>query len=169
MRGRLGRSVILVAALAILLGAALALAATPASAAKPCWERVVDDWTDNTSIDGAYSIACLQAALERVPEDIRVYSNFEEQILQARQSAARQLQRAERPVRALEPEPRGLFDSALSAGAADSGSPPTPLIVLASVALFLLIAGAAGLLGRRLRIRTGDRRRTTRANGMRGR
>ena len=167
-----------------LLAAFVLATAGPAAAATPCWKRVMDDWTDNSAIDGVYSIACLQAALDHVPEDVRAYSSFEEQILQARQTAVRRLQsqradparpRARRgrasgssrssasqqpaPLVAREPEPtrpaRGLFDAALNAGPSDAGSPPRPLIVLAAVALLLTSAGAAGLVARKLRARRG--------------
>jgi hypothetical protein len=76
------------AVLLIAVGALLGLGASPAAAAQPCWERVLDDWTDNSRIDGVYSVACLQEALKRVPEDIRTYSDFEDQIRRARQDSA---------------------------------------------------------------------------------
>ena len=47
-------------------GAALALATPAADAAKPCWERVLDDWVDNGRIDGVYSAGCLEAARKHV-------------------------------------------------------------------------------------------------------
>ena len=71
------------AALLFAAFAILSLGPTPASAAKPCWELVLDDWADNASIDRPFSVACLQQALDRAPEDIRAYSDIEDQIRQA--------------------------------------------------------------------------------------
>ncbi len=76
----------LAAAILAATGAALALAAPAANAAKPCWERVLDDWVDNGRIDGVYSASCLEAARKHVPEDIRAYSDFEDRIDDALQT-----------------------------------------------------------------------------------
>lgn len=83
---------LLVFLVALVAAAALMLSAETqsASAAKPCWERVVDDWADNGSIEGTYSSACLSAALRNVPEDLRAYSDFEERVKQARQELLRE-------------------------------------------------------------------------------
>ena len=56
---------------------------------KPCWERVIDDWVDNGTIDKHYKTACLQAALKNVPEDLRDYSNFPDAINAALQASLR--------------------------------------------------------------------------------
>jgi hypothetical protein len=78
-------------ALVIVSFAALGLA-RPAGAAT-CWQRVISDWRDG-HIDGTYSPRCLRAALDNMPEDIRVYGSAEEDITrllnasQARQFAA---------------------------------------------------------------------------------
>jgi hypothetical protein len=162
---------------ALFAAAALLLSAgTPAaSAAKPCWERVVDDWIDNGSIDAAYSPACLQAALRNVPEDIRAYSDFEERVKQARQDALRNRflqgsggsgetqgtspgreRRLDR-VEEVEPDVRepdgGPLQDALSYGATDATSIPVPLMILAGLALVLMTAGGAGFAHRKLQAR----------------
>lgn len=67
---------------------ALALPAQ-ASAAKPCWERVIDDWLKDGRIDGTYSVKCYQAALSNVQEDLRDYSNVTDVIQAAMQDALR--------------------------------------------------------------------------------
>ena len=70
------------ALLALVAGLAAALV-TPSSAAaagKPCWERVIDDWLDNGTIDGQYKPACYEQALKHVPEDLRDYSNITDAI-----------------------------------------------------------------------------------------
>jgi hypothetical protein len=84
----------LAAVFLIAVAALLGIGASPAAAAKPCWERVLDDWTDNSRIDGVYSAACLQEALQRVPEDLRTYSDFEDQIRRALQASVRRPQSA---------------------------------------------------------------------------
>jgi hypothetical protein len=155
------------------LGLLLSLGTSTASAAKPCWELVVDDWIDNGRIDGIYSHACLQAALKNVPEDVRAYSDFEERVKQARQDSfrARTLQGtsagptpSDSPtgvtqVQAVEPDVNvrppdgGPIKSALRTGTTDASSIPLPLIVLAGLALLLMTAGAAGFAQRKLAAR----------------
>lgn len=80
----------LLIALLVLVGAG-GLGASPgrAATAKPCWERVVDDWLDNGTIDGTYSPSCYQAALKHVPEDLRDYSNIDAAISVALQDTLR--------------------------------------------------------------------------------
>ena len=70
------------ALLALVAGLAAALV-TPSSASaagKPCWERVIDDWLDNGTIDGTYKASCYQQALKHVPEDLRDYSDITDAI-----------------------------------------------------------------------------------------
>ena len=184
---RLGKAVARLAVVGVVVLSLVASdwLASPALAARPCWERVIDDWTDDTSIDGHYTLSCLQAALDQVPEDIRAYSNFEDAVSQARQTAARQLQSKRRttdppatqrqsssaspPTSSPEPAPtvatpvapaprrHGLFDDVLTAGARDSRSPPRALIALAAAALLLMSVGVTGLVARRVRARRGPR------------
>lgn len=135
------------AALLIAAGAFLSLVPSPASAAKPCWELVVDDWADNSSIDRPYSVACLQEALDRAPEDIRAYSDIEDQIRQALREAA-----VRRP-QSSSGNPEGPIEQALSMDTNDARSIPIPLLVLAACASALIIAGGAGIAKRKLRKR----------------
>jgi len=160
-------------------GTALALAAPAAQAAKPCWERVLDDWVDNGRIDGVYSSSCLEAARRHVPEDIRAYSDFEDRIDEAMQ--ARAIQSAgggggnpTPPEKTTtggngsskpqpEPQPKadtgsgprdeGPISAVLSTGTNDANSIPLPLIVLAGLALLLMAAGATGLVARKVQAR----------------
>lgn len=145
---RLGSSAGPLAALgAALLFAAfaiLSIAPSPASAAKPCWERVLDDWSDNASIDRPFSVACLQQALDRAPEDIRAYSDIEDQIRQALRDTV-----VRRPQSSGSAE--GPIEQALSVDTNDARSIPLPLLVLAGCASALIIAGGAGMAVRKLR------------------
>ena len=66
---------------ALLAGLFLMLALPgQAAAAKPCWERVIDDWLANGTITGTYKVNCYQQALTHVPEDLRDYSNITDAI-----------------------------------------------------------------------------------------
>jgi hypothetical protein len=160
----------------------LSLATPTAMAAKPCWERVVDDWVYNGRIDATYPPSCLSAALKNVPEDIRAYSDFEERVKEARQNALRnrflqgsssgntgetpsttaprQSQREriqEREPQVDAPNEDGPIESVLNSGTSDASSVPLPLIILAVLALLMLTAGAAGLAHRKLAARRARR------------
>jgi hypothetical protein len=158
-------------------GTALALATPAAQAAKPCWERVLDDWVDNGRIDGVYSTSCLEAARRHVPEDIRAYSDFEDRIDDAMR--ARAIQSAgggggnttppettspppnESSKSEPDPQPKadggprdeGPISAVLSTGTNDADSIPLPLIILAGLALLLMAAGATGLVARKVQAR----------------
>jgi hypothetical protein len=71
------------------LAAAAALPSSAAAAGKPCWERVIDDWLDNGTIDKQYKAACYQQALKHVPEDLRDYSNITDAISAALSTSLR--------------------------------------------------------------------------------
>jgi len=79
---RIRPAAITLALLALVAGlaAAAAMPSSAAAAGKPCWERVIDDWLDNGTIDGQYKPACYQQALKHVPEDLRDYSNITDAI-----------------------------------------------------------------------------------------
>jgi hypothetical protein len=132
------------AALLFAAFAIVSLGPSPASAAKPCWELVMDDWADNASIDRPFSVACLQQALDRAPEDIRAYSDIEDQIRQALRDTA-----IRRPQSSGGSE--GPIEQALSVDTNDARSIPIPLVVLAACASVLILAGGAGIAVRKLR------------------
>jgi hypothetical protein len=69
--------------LAVLMGTVmLVFGASTATAAKPCWKQVINDWWDGR-IDGIYSIACMRAAIKNAPEDITQYSDLRTDITRA--------------------------------------------------------------------------------------
>ena len=69
--------------------AALASVGVPsATAAVPCGEAVILDWSDGT-LDRVYSVACYRDALARLPEDLRAYSTAPEDIERALLERAR--------------------------------------------------------------------------------
>jgi hypothetical protein len=58
-------------------------AAAPLAAQTPtCESRLLRDWADGR-IDGAYPVACYQAALRSLPTDLEVYSSARDDIAQA--------------------------------------------------------------------------------------
>ena len=159
---------------AVLLAAAFAVGVQPAAAKTPCWKKVVQDWYDNNRIDRVYPPHCYSEALKRLPNDVRTYSSFEEDVKNARQEAVRvRALHTGRPgggsprsaqsaggtspksagKAAAKPD-RNLFKAAfdkLSPRNADSV--PLPLLILAGLALLLFAAGASGLVARRLKAR----------------
>jgi hypothetical protein len=167
-------------ALLVALSGVFALS-TPATAtaAKPCWKRIVDDWYDNERIDGSYSQKCYAEAEKNIPQDLRDYSDLPGEIARARQRDLR-AQHADpsegtRVVQSVGPVDEkndddngnskgdqgaksatggGPIDDLLeAAGPSSADSPPIPLLVLAGLALLLVAAGGAGLLSRRLQAR----------------
>jgi hypothetical protein len=132
----------------------------PAAAGTQCWKKVVQDWYADGRIDGTYSASCLTEARQRIPEDLKVYSSFDDQARQARQESIRRpasaggsRERSRGPQVADEPR-GGLFKAALDkTSPRNADSVPLPLLILAGMALLLIAAGAAGLVARRVRAR----------------
>jgi hypothetical protein len=65
-----------------------ALVASPAGAATPCWQRVLDQWGTG-AVRQNYSQACYRAALSHLPFDMRAYTTAERDIKTAMLAAAR--------------------------------------------------------------------------------
>jgi cobalamin biosynthesis Mg chelatase CobN len=61
----------------------VALAGT-ASAATPCWKRLLNDWYDG-HIDKVYPIPCYHQAISHLPNDVQVYSSARDDIQRALQ------------------------------------------------------------------------------------
>lgn len=168
-RPRLVPFAVFVAATLVGLAAVLSVGAPSAEAAKPCWKRALDDWSDNGRMDDVYSQACIQAAIDNLPEDLRIYSNAPEIIGGARQRSVRdrsiqgtsgQPPVAPPPAGTVEPvEPEtgprdeGPIESVLGSGTTDASSIPLPLMLLAGLALVLMAAGGAGFARRKLAAR----------------
>jgi hypothetical protein len=66
--------------------ASLAVFATPAHAATPCWKLLLNDWYDGT-INKTYPIPCYHQAIAHLPTDIKVYSSAADDINRALQAA----------------------------------------------------------------------------------
>ena len=165
----------------LVCSAGILATASPALAARsqPCWKQVINDWSQDGSIDGAYSAKCIEEALDRVPEDIRAYSDFEEQAKAARLAAGRALQSSggggsgsadesqsggedeAAPIKPREPETGSkdetLIQSALGTNGNNADSVPLPLLILLGLAGALITAGALGFGARKLRAHRADR------------
>ena len=80
--------------LRVLLMCCLASAAVPlgahatnrATAAAPCWKRLLNDWYDGT-INNRYPIPCYQQAISHLPADLRIYGSARDDILAAKAAA----------------------------------------------------------------------------------
>ena len=158
---------------ALLAGFVLLLALPgQAAAAKPCWERVIDDWLANGTITGTYKVSCYQQALKHVPEDMRDYTNVTDAIDAAMQAALRGTGgnstgsgtgtgsssnpggsstggsgQGEKARKLQVVPPRSYYRRAIdNLGTTSADSVPIPLLVLASLGGLLLLS-AAGLAG----------------------
>lgn len=172
----------LVALLAV-AAAVLAASAAPASAARPCWNQVLNDWFVNGEITGSYPIACYTEAQQHIPEDAKQYSNAPQAIQRALLAAIRQ-DRGNGPGGGIGGGGGGggggpiggggggsVSNSAYSGakvasphqspftkvidwlGPSNASSIPLPLLVLAGIALLLLAGAAASWFARRLQSR----------------
>jgi hypothetical protein len=149
---------------------ALLASAGPATAAKSCGEKVIDDWFDGR-IDGTYPLHCYDDAIEQLPRDVRDYSSAKEDIERALQNRLRGVENPpnDDPAETTETTavPPSSNDNSSGPGqgddptalppatpaADDAGSVPLPLLLLAGLALLLVIGGAAGYIVRRVQAR----------------
>jgi hypothetical protein len=105
-----GRSSSRAALLTVAIAIVCVVALPPAgSAAVPCWQRVIVDWSRDGRVDHTYPPACYRQAVKRLPEDLRAYSSAPDDIdraLTERRSADSRLRIATpvQPVAATEPQ-----------------------------------------------------------------
>jgi len=136
--------------LAVLMSAlALMGSAAPAGAVTPCGKQVVEDWRDNTRIDGLYPLHCYEEGIDAIPEEIRAYTDAEDVIRLAYLS--RGGARRPPPPRQGDEPPPPLVAPRIDTSA--TSEVPLPVFVLGGLALVLLGAGALGYVSRR---RNGD-------------
>jgi hypothetical protein len=125
------------------LAAVEALAVPGSASAAPCWERILGDWSDGR-VDRTYTIACYHAALENLPEDVRLYSSAPDDIRRALARAVRAS-----PTRALESAAPAKKKTATS-------NSRKPSLEIVSAVVALLLGPAALLVVHRVRARDGD-------------
>ncbi len=164
--------VVAVVAAAALFGIAASPAAAAGAKKTPCWKTLINDWYDGR-IDGVYAIHCYREALKHLPADVDTYSSARDDIKQALQ---RRIQSTKSggsggttttgggsaggggPGGGSSGGGNGSADGPIpdiiNAGKpAHADSLPIPLLVLGGVALVLMLAGAAGFIVRRRRLR----------------
>ncbi len=95
------------ATLAAVLGLSLVALGAPAqaSAAAPCWKRLINDWYDGR-IDNAYPVKCYREAIRNLPEDVKAYSSARDDINRALASAIRDAGGKVGPGYVVEPQQR---------------------------------------------------------------
>jgi hypothetical protein len=104
-----------------LMLAVFAIVAPTAQGGRPCWQDVIEDWYDNSRVDGRYEIHCYREALANLPEDMRSYSSAPDDINRALQEALRdQARSSARSVSSSD----GDGDESQATGAGGSGRPP---------------------------------------------
>jgi hypothetical protein len=123
---------------------ALAHGTEPSSAATPCDQRVLADWSDNGRIDGIYPLGCYEEAIAALPLDLRDYTNAEAIIGRALTNAVR---------RSPSSIPSASADQDAAPAVATSGgsSLPLSLVLVAGVSVALVAAGGLGYVSRRRR------------------
>ena len=153
--------------------ASLAVFASPAPAATPCWKLLLNDWYDGT-INNVYPIPCYHQAVNHLPTDVQVYSSARDDILRALQQAVQKQKTSHHHITTIQPGPatpgrttstettttkkkhKGPIGTALrviTPGGADSF--PLPLLILGLLAILLVLAGVGGMIWRRYQGRGG--------------
>jgi len=158
---RLARATAVCVLVVTALGAAaLAFGTAPAAAQTACWRQVINDWVKNDRVPATYPLHCYRQAIAHVPNDLRQYSSIEEDILAARQQAARRNSRfltgsGGSPDQSQNRDPQsGLYNQAIdSLSPTNADSMPLPLLILAGLSLILMAAGGAGLVTKRVKAR----------------
>jgi hypothetical protein len=117
--------------------ATLAFSAT-GQAATGCASTLLQDWRDGR-IDGTYPVACYRAALDEMPEDVRIYSSAESDIKRALLARIEAAPTAATKVQSTKPK------ASSSKGGGDGLS---PLIVIAIGAALLAAVGSGLALTR---------------------
>jgi hypothetical protein len=121
---------------------------------------VINEWVKYDRVSATYPLHCYRDAIGHVPNDLKQYSSIEEDILAARQQAARLPNKNRRlfghgsPNQAAASPNNGLYHQAVdSLSPNNADSMPLPLLILAGLSLILITAGGAGLVTRRVKAR----------------
>ncbi|HEU0304097.1 MAG TPA: hypothetical protein VFR32_05910 [Gaiellaceae bacterium] len=128
----------------IFLAAVVGAWAPSVGAAQPCWQRLVEDWSDG-AISNLYPIDCYREALRNMPDDVRLYSSASDDISRALASQAVK--------RTLAGTKTNGGDPPLGGASASDSATGAPLVLAGSLTLLLALAGGAGYLVQRSRRR----------------
>jgi hypothetical protein len=171
--------VTLTAAVSMLVSGVGGAAAAPAATARAtaaCWMQVVNDWLDNSRVDGTYAIPCYTQAIQHLNAypDVQNYSSAADDIHRALLAAFRQDRGGGGGPPPSDPStPSGPGSGPGSGGGSgtppkhdsflqnianklrpsDAQSIPLPLLVLGGLAILLLATAGATWLARRLQAR----------------
>ena len=142
------------------LSAASAAFASPASGQPACWRQIQNEWVKTDHVSSTYPLHCYREAIAHVPNDLKQYSSIVEDILAARQQAARRgvVRTTQGHIDSSAAQNRdpqsGLYNQAIdSLSPTNANSMPLPLLILAGLSLILMAAGGAGLVTRRVKAR----------------
>ena len=164
---KLSRAVVLLATLLIGL-----TACGSASATRPCWKQVQDDWTNNRLGSTTYAPNCYDQAIKHLGRDVFYYSNAVDEIHAAKQAALREQEKPRHTAGVggsgnsgdsgdgtsgssnsgdggSSNQTVGPIGDVLNAGSTSSDGMPLPLLILGGLALALVAAGAFGVVSRR--------------------
>ena len=140
---------------------------------KSCAQQVIDDWFDDGRVNKIYPLPCYTQAIKKLPPDLLIYGNAEEEIGRALAFA----KQGKPDPGGEDPTPSSTTSTTKTTktsttrtdttgtdtnetgtigtdtSATDTSGPssvPVPLLVLGGLAVLLLAAGSAGYLRRRM-------------------
>jgi hypothetical protein len=149
LHSKVWSSVARAALLVSIFAAAGFVAPRSASAQAPCWQTVIQDWSDG-SISGVYPVGCYRQALHRMPEDVRLYSSASADIGRALTKSIRSTRR----MAGVSAAPSVSRSAPVARAGDDGGLTSAPLILGGSLAALLAVLAAGGIIaGRRRRFR----------------
>lgn len=159
----------------VITGAAAAAPASAKKSSSTCWLKVVNDWLDNSKVDGVYPIPCYAQAIAHLNaySDVRGYSSAVDDIRRAQAQAIRDRKNGVHPGTTTGPTGTSTTPGGGGGGKNNDGgggksffqriadrlgpgnaqSIPLPLLVLGGLAVLLLLAALATWLARRIQAR----------------
>ena len=153
----------------VLIGPGVAHAKPTRAPQRACWKDVLNDWLRDSRVDGTYQVRCYQQALRHLPPDVREYSSAESDFKRALLAAAGRSKGGGPPDRNTliigangrktatkhkEAHQPGIFRRGLDwLGPSSATSIPTPLLVLAGIAILLLATAAISFVAHRIQAR----------------
>jgi hypothetical protein len=139
----------------LLLALCLLLVA-PASALADCGTNVINDYLDDGTISGTYTVPCYQQALGEIPTDADIYTDIRASITAAMVKAGGTPVNTDSTTTdttagaAGSSTDGGVVGQALnSIGPKNADEVPVPVIILGALALLLILAGVGGLIVQR--------------------